>query len=238
VHLGGGVSVGALFGYEDGKVKNGGTRKSRTDVDSYSLGGYATANAGGIDLQGGLIVSHMKLDASRTITVGGLAGKARASYDGYKVQAFVEAGKSFEAGDATFTPYANLTQTWLHTDAAREKGTAAALRIGAQNDSVTQTTLGLRAAYRLPTAAPVALTANLGWAHAFGDTDGKTTNRFGPAGNRFSVQGVRMDKNRALVGVGIEANVARNATLAVGYDGQFGSNTKDHAGSVQVRVRF
>jgi len=84
----------------------------------------------------------------------------------------------------------------------------------------------------------VALTANLGWAHAFGDTDGKTTNRFGAAGNRFSVQGVRMDKNRALVGVGIEANVAPNATLAVGYDGQFGSNTKDHSGSVQVRVRF
>jgi len=185
VHLGGDVSVGALFGYEDGKVKNGGTRKSRTDVDSYSLGGYATANAGGIDLQGGLIYSHMKLDSSRTITVPTLQGKTRASYDGYKVQAFVEAGKSFEAGDATLTPYANL-----------------------------------------------------GWAHAFGDTDGKTTNRFGAAGNRFSVQGVRMDKNRALVGVGIEANVARNATLAVGYDGQFGSNTKDHAGSVQVRVRF
>jgi len=80
--LGGDVSVGALFGYEDGKVKNGGTRKSRTDVDSYSLGGYATANAGGIDLQGGLIYSHMKLDASRTITVGGLAGKAKSSYDG------------------------------------------------------------------------------------------------------------------------------------------------------------
>jgi len=238
VRVADGVTVGGLFGYEDGKVKNGGTRKSRTDVDSYSLGGYATADVGGIDLQGGLIYSHMKLDSSRTITVGGLAGKAKSSYDGYKVQTFVEAGKAFEAGDATVTPYVNLTQTWLHTDAAREKGSAAALRIGAQNDRVTQTTLGLRAAYQLPTAAPVALTANLGWAHAFGDTNGKTQNRFGAAGNRFSVQGVRMDKNRALVGVGVEAQLAPNATLAVGYDGQFGSNTKDHSGSVQVRVRF
>jgi len=238
VRVADGVTVGAMFGYEDGKVKNGGTRRSRTDVDAYSLGGYATADLGGVELQGGLIYSHMKLDANRTITVPGLAGKARASYDGYKVQAFMEAGLPLELGEATVTPYANLTQTWLHTDAAREKGSAAALRIGAQNDSVTQTTLGLRAAYQLPTAAPVALTAHLGWAHAFGDTKAKTSNRFGTAGSRFAIEGNRMDKDRALVGVGIEAQLAPNATLAVGYDGQFGSKTKDHAGNVQVRVKF
>jgi len=111
-------SVGALFGYEDDKVKNGGTRRSRTDVDAYSLGGYVNADVGRVALSGGLIYSHLKFDSSRTILLP--ASKAKASYDGYKVQAFVEAAQSFEAGDATVTPYANLTQSWLHTDAVCE----------------------------------------------------------------------------------------------------------------------
>jgi len=233
------IAVGALFGYEDGKVKNGGTRRSRTDVDAYSLGGYVNANLadfGGIALSGGLIYSHLKFDSSRTILLP--AGKAKASYDGYKVQAFVEAGKTFDAGDATVTPYVNLTQNWLHTDAVRERGSIAALTVRAQTDSVTQTTLGVRASYQLPVAMPVAVTANLGWASAFGDTKAKTSNRFGTASSLFSVEGTRMDKNRALVGVGVEASLTPNATVAVGYDGQFGSNTRDHAANVQVRVRF
>jgi len=47
-----------------------------------------------------------------------------------------------------------------------------------------------------------------------------------------------MDKNRALVGVGIEARLVPNATLAVGYDGQFGSNAKDYSAGVLVRMRL
>jgi len=239
VRVSGAVTAGALFAYENGKLKNGGTRRSQTDVDSYSFGGYATADVGAWELQGGLIYSLLKLDTRRHITVPGLVGRAKAHYSGQKVQAFIETGRVVQvANAASVTPYLNLTQTWLHTDRARESGTSAALQISAKNDSVFQTTLGMRAAYQLPTATPVALTANLGWAHVLGNTKTNTTHRFGSASNSFSVQGTRMAKDHALVGVGVEAQVSSNATIAVGYDGQFGSSSKDHSGNVQLRVRF
>jgi len=239
VPLGDSAAAGLFFGYEDGKVKNGSQRQSRVDVAGYSLGGYVTTQVGSVDLQAGLTYSYLDFDARRTITVSGLAGKASADYKGRKVQAFAEASKPFALTDAaTVTPYLNLTQSWLSTNSTRERGSAAALAVRGQNDSVFQTTLGLRAAYQLPTHTPVALTAHLGWAHAFGDTDGKTSNRFASAGNRFAVQGTRLDRDRALAGVGIEARLTPNASLAVGYDGQFGSHYKDHTGSVQLRVRF
>jgi len=232
------VSAGLLLGVEDGKVTSGGVRQSRTSVKSYSVGSYASATLGNIDLQGGVIYSHLDLSASRNLSALGL-GTAKASYKGYKVQAFAEGSKTFEVSDAaTVSPYVNLTQTWLHTDSAKERGSAAALLAQAQTDSVFQSTLGVRAAVHLPTATPVALTAHLGWAHAFGDTVAKTSNSFAGTSNRFSIEGKRMDKNRALVGVGVEARITPNATLAVSYDGQIGSHDKNHAGSVQFKLRF
>jgi len=239
VHAGERLSLGLFFGYEDGKVKNGNTRDSRTDIEAYSLGGYASGEVGGVELKGGVVYSHLDLKTRRDVAVPGLAGRNKANYDGYRAQVFTEVAKAFEVGDAaTLSPYLNVAQSWLHTDKAKERGTAAALTSRAQTDSVTQATLGVRPALRLPTETPVSLTANLGWAHAFGDTDGKTSNRFGEAGDRFRVEGAREDKNRALVGAGVEARIAPNATLGFGYDGQFGSKYKDHSGTLEFKLRF
>jgi len=231
VPLNGQVTLGGLFAYEDGKIKNGDNRNSRIDAKAYSLGGYLAAQTHGIEWQGGLIYSLLELDARRTITVPGLAN-VKADY---KVQAFVEAAKSVRVSDdATLAPYLNVTHTRLQTKAVREKGSAAALNVQGQTDHVTQTTLGVRASYQLPGATPVTVTANLGWARAFGDTKTQTINRFGSTGNRFAIKGVDMAKNRALVGVGVEARLARNTTVSLGYDGQLASKYKDHAAKLQV----
>jgi len=56
--------------------------------------------------------------------------------------------------------------------------------------------------------------------------------------DEMSMKGQAINKDRALVGVGVEAQVAKNATLAIAYDGQFGAKYKDHTGSLQVKVRF
>jgi len=233
------VSAGVLLGFEDGKITSGGVRKANTTVKSYSVGSYASAALGGVDLQAGVIYSRLDIDTHRDMAALGL-GDAKASYKGYKVQAFAEGSRAFDVSDAaTVAPYVNLTQTWLHTNAAQERGTTLLpLDVKAQNDSVFQTTLGVRAVYRLPTATPVSVTANLGWAHAFGDTAAKVSNHFAGADSRMTVKGSRMDKDRALVGVGVEALVAKNTTVALAYNGQFGAKDRDHAGSLQVKVRF
>jgi len=233
------LTLGVLFGYEDGKVKNGDSRSSRTDIEGYSLGGYFSADAAGLDVRGGLVYSHLDLKSRRDIQLPGLSGRVKADYNGYRVQAFGEVGKAFSlTDDLLLSPYFNLTQSWLHTDKAKERGNAAALTVSAKSDSVTQTTVGVRPQYRLPTETPVAVNLNLGWAHAFGDTDSKTTNRFGDTGNSFSVQGSKVDKNRAVVGAGLEAQISPNASFGFGYDGQFGSDYKNHTGTLEFKVRF
>jgi len=238
-HLTDNFSAGLFFSYEDSQIKNGGLRHSRTDVASYSVGSYFSSSIDAIELQGGLAYSHLDLDSRRNMAALGL-GTAKANYDARKVQAFGEAGYALLFTDAlSLTPYLGIAQTWLHTDKAKERGSAGALDIKASNDSVLQSTLGQRVAYRLPTANPTRLTTNLGWVHSFGDAKSKASNNFaGTTTGSFAVEGTGMDKNRGLVGVGIETRLAPNASLSLGYEGEFGSHYKNNTGSVQFTLSF
>jgi len=232
------LAAGAVLAYEDGRVKNGANRNSRSDVDGYSVGGWLAADVSGVQVRGGLIYSQLDVDTRRSVFVPGLQGTAKSSYDGHKTQVFAEASKAFQVNTLRVSPYLGLTQTWLHSEAARETGSLAALDVRSQSDSVLHSTVGVRVAYQLPTAKPVAVTADLGWSHAFGDTDGTTSNRFAGAGNRFSVQGTAVGKNTAQIGAGVQAQLSPNAALSVGYQGQFGSKVSSHSAGVQVKVRF
>jgi len=231
------LTAGVVLGYEDDKVKAN-ARNARSDVDAYSAGGYVSAKLGSMQVRGGVTYSHLDVDARRTINVPGLQGQAKADYKGSKTQVFAEVSQAFALDSLSVTPYVGINQSWLHTQSVRETGHSAALDVAAQTDRVTQSTLGLRLAVQLPTAAPVALTADLAWVRAFGDTDSNTSNRFSGAGERFSAEGVSSSKNTALVGAGVQANLGPNAALSLGYQGQFGSRTRSHSAGVQVRVKF
>jgi len=238
------LSAGAVLGFEDGKVKTSTSLgRARTQTRAYSLGGYVSAQASGLDLQGGVFYSYLDLESRRNVGLTGLPAQNRADFKGYKVQAFAEVAMPLQPAPAlTLAPYLTLSQSWLHTHAAQEYGTGAPatqLALRAQTDHVFQTTLGVRASWQLPDSS-TSLNVNLGWAHAFGDTHGKTTHRFANMGatGSFVAQGMRLDKNRALVGLGLQAQIAPNTTVSVGYDGQFGRHLRDHAGSVQVQRRF
>jgi len=227
--------AGVVFGYEDGKVKNGNLRNSRASIDAYSLGAYVATQFDSMALRAGVAYSYLDIDTKRDIRAGTLAGQVKSDSKGQKVQAFVEAGRDFKLGDSTVSPYVGVAQVWLRTRGAAESGNAAALDVRGRTDSITQTTLGVRGA--VPLSAQVSLTADLGWVHAFGDVQGKADNRFA-TGNRFAVRGVGVDKNMALVGVGVQAQPALNTALSLGYQGQLGSRTKDHSVQLQVRMRF
>jgi len=229
------TQAGVVFGYEDGKVKNGSLRNSRASIDAYSLGVYAATQFDSVSLRAGVAYSYLDIDTKRDIRAGTLQGQVKSDYKGQKVQAFAEVARDFRLGASTVSPYVGLAQVWLRTKDATESGNAAALDVRGRTDSITQTTLGVRGA--VPLSDTVSLTADLGWVHSLGDVDGKAENRFA-AGNRFAVRGVGVDKNMALVGLGVQAQLAPNTALSLGYQGQLGSRTKDHSAQLQVRMRF
>ena len=50
-------------------------------------------------------------------------------------------------------------------------------------------------------------------------------------GSNFSVTGVPIARNAAVLGLGAEMAVARNTTVGVGYDAQFGGGNRQQSGS-------
>ena len=57
-------------------------------------------------------------------------------------------------------------------------------------------------------------------------------------GSNFSVTGVPIARNAAVLGLGAEMAVARNTTVGVGYDAQFGGGNRQQSGQLKLAVRF
>jgi len=239
------LMAGIVLAAEDGEVKNDRKiNRSRANVDSYSLGTYLGLELpAGFSLRSGLAYSKIDLDSQRTVNVSGLQSRNKASVDGKKTQLFVEGSKDIPVGESlAVSPYLNLTQNWLHTDSAQEKasGSAApgsALRIKGENDSLLQSTLGMRTRWSGHyDATPVALDLDLGWMHSSGDNLATTHNQMQAVD--FKAKGAGLNRNMAVTGANVEARIAENLTVGLGYQGQFGSDYKDHLGQLQLKFQF
>ena len=126
----------------------------------------------------------------------------------------------------------------LRTRDFEESGGSAALRGKGRTDDVTSSTLGMRGAWQFESSgAPGRLTASLGWRHAMGDVKPSQELAF-DGGSTFSVRGVPIAKNAAVVGLGAEIALARNTTAGVAYDAQFGGGNRQQSGLLKLAVRF
>jgi outer membrane autotransporter protein len=81
------------------------------------------------------------------------------------------------------------------------------------------------------------LRGGLGWRHAFGDVDPKTTLAF--AGSiPFNIAGMPIARDAAIVEAGLDLAIGRGATLGLAYTGQLAQDTQDHAFKGVLAVRF
>jgi outer membrane autotransporter protein len=83
---------------------------------------------------------------------------------------------------------------------------------------------------------PIVLEARLAWEHEFKDRSARLDARFsGASGSNFEARGVEIDRDSALVGLGMRAQVDRNATLMASYAGRFNADIQAHQFSAAVR---
>lgn len=121
-------------------------------------------------------------------------------------------------------PFARLACLRLHNDAFTERGGLAAQFGQGGSMDTTLSTPGLRA--RSSAQAP-SCAGMLGWRHAFGDTTPTSTQAF--AGSLpFTVKGVPLAKNVALLQAGVETQLRPNLALGASYSGQSGDGPQDH----------
>ncbi|GMG94315.1 outer membrane autotransporter barrel domain-containing protein [Cupriavidus sp. TKC] len=234
--LGDNWRVGALAGYSHTSLDA--DNASSGGSDNYHLGLYGGTQWGALGLRTGVAYSWNNLDTRRSVAVAGMNDSLKANADAGTAQAFADLGYRIDARAVALEPFANLAYVHLHTDGFREQGGAAALQASGQNTDTTFTTLGTRVSTRLEFGgADVTARGALGWRHAFGDVTPLATLAFS-AGGAFTVAGVPIAKDSAVIEAGFDVKVGRTATLGLAYQGQIAGNAQDHGVQATLNVRF
>lgn len=230
--LGKGWRAGALLGYGKSDLDSA---NASAKIDGYHVGVYGGNRWDNTAVRLGATYSWNKLDTSRTVAFTGYADSLKAKYDASTTQVFGEVGQKMDMGRVTLEPFAGLAYVHVGTDGFRESGRAAALHSGGGGADSTFSTLGVRTSTNL--TAATSLRATLAWRHAFGGRTPGSTGAFG-TGSSFTVTGVPLAKDVAVVEAGIETMLQPNMTLGANYGGQFGSGVRDHGFKVSLGWKF
>lgn len=225
--------LGLLAGYSSSSFDID-DRASSGSADSYHLGAYAGTEIGALGLRFGGAWSRHEIETTRMAAFPGFADTLSAGYDADTAQIFAEAGYRIDTARASFEPFANLAYVNLGTDGFTETGGPAALTAASADQDTTFTTLGLRAETVLPFGDTTArLHGVLGWRHAFGDIVPATDLAFA-GGSIFTIAGVPIAEDAAIIKAGFDVALGRNASLGIAYNGQIGSGISDHG----LKARF
>ena len=240
--VGGGWRLGGAVGYT-GSHNSISDVSSRMSVDSYTAtvfgGKNFEAGPGHVRFMVGAAYTWHEIDSKRNVAAGSLNQRLESSYNASSTQVFTELGYKLPLGDAyAIEPFAGVAWNQVRTRDFQETGGSAALRGEGSNDDVTSTTLGLRGAMLIGTdSAPGRLTATVGWRHAMGDV--KPTQKLAfEGGSTFTVSGVPIAQNAAVLGLGAEVAITRNTTAGVAYDAQFGGGNRQQSGMFKLMTRF
>ncbi|QVV81503.1 autotransporter outer membrane beta-barrel domain-containing protein [Serratia marcescens] len=228
------VRIGGYFGYSRGDYDVD-SRRSKADTDNYHLGLYAAGQQDAFSLRGALGYTWHKIEGKRNVDFSGFSDRLKSDYDANSVLAFTEAGYRFGQPEMNVEPFINLSYIRLHTDSFQESGGAAALSVRNETMNTFYSTLGVRGVTELP--KNVSLYGSLGWQHAYGDKN--TSSRMAFAGSdAFVTQGQAVDDNVMVGDIGVSVKLSRAATLDVGYQGQFGADTRVNSVNANLRWSF
>ncbi|WP_249678866.1 autotransporter outer membrane beta-barrel domain-containing protein [Pseudomonas abieticivorans] len=229
--------IGVLGGYSKTDLDTTGVDGS---VDSWHLGAYAQRLSGPYALRLGAAYSTHDGDSKREVAFNGFTDTPRGDYDANSQQAFAELGYSLGRGRLSAEPFANLGYQRYHRDRYSEKGGAAALQVDATTQDNFSSTLGVRLAHLSQLDNGISLTPrmSLGWRHTYGDVDSTTRQAFLQGGSAFSVQGTALDRDSLLVEAGVDVGLTARQSVGLGYSGEMGSNSQNHAVIGQYQFRF
>jgi len=229
--------LGALAGYSRSTFDTD-DRDSSGSSDNYHLGIYGGTHSGNLHIRTGAAYSWHRIDTHRSVSMPGLHDSLKSRYDANTFQMFGELGYDVRLGPTRLEPFANLAYVNLHTDHFSEHGGAAALSGKSDSTETAFTTLGLRAEHDLILGSvDTSLRGTLGWRYGFGDITPDSTHRFS-VGNAFTITGVPIAKNAAVIEAGIDIHVAANTRIGLSYAGQLAGSAQDHGVKAEATIRF
>ena len=212
-------------------------RASHTAFDSFDLALYGAGQIDQFVLRAGAAYAWQNVTMRRTVIFPGFSDSDGAHYRAPSVQGFGEVGYDVvDLAPLLLEPFANAAYVSVDTHGFGESGGGAALFAPDQSLHTTFTTAGLHAssALGLVEGIPMSAIGTLGWQHAFGDVTPTETLAFAAGGIPFTIAGVPLARNMAVVEGGLTFAVTDAANVALAYSGQIAGAVRDH----EVRASF
>jgi len=206
-------------------------RSSSAGIDSVQFGGYAGGRLGAFNVRGGASYSYDRIDTSRAIFFPGFTDKTTAHFHGNVGQVFGEVGYGMALGHVALEPVAGLAYVHVRDGSFAEAGGLAALSASSANESTGYSTLGVRAATAVPLANGTVLIprGSVQWQYAFGDVTPVTALAFQSTGTSFTVAGIPIARNAALIEGGFDWRFSPQAKLGAYYQGELSAHAESHA---------
>jgi uncharacterized protein YhjY with autotransporter beta-barrel domain len=208
------LAAGVLFDYSHTDATTDGYG-SKTKVDSYTPGVFATYGDKGFFINGLFAYGRNNYSNNRAIPV--IGGIANSNPDGNQYTAALDAGYDLHLGESlTVTPSGGLTYTHLDIDSFTETGAAPAnLSVDAQHDDSLRSRLGASVSY-LTGIGRLTLIPTLSamWQHEFLDENAPITSSFNDfSSGAFTIHSVSMGRDSALIGVGLTAQLDNSMAI-------------------------
>jgi outer membrane autotransporter protein len=236
--LGGGWRVGVALGYTQASIGVD-ARHSSANVDSYDLGAYAGGRVGALAVRAGGVWTWHDIDTARTVLFPGFLDRTEASSSGDTGQIFGEIALPIVGGKSAIEPFAGLAYVHVDTGGFTEQGGLAALKSGGGEANTGYSTLGVRAATEVMIGGLVVTPhASAAWQHAFDDVTANAALAFNTGSTSFTVSGVPIARDAALIEAGLMLKVDGNTTLGLSYQGQIAGDVEDHGLSGRLDWRF
>ncbi|QOD67097.1 autotransporter domain-containing protein (plasmid) [Ochrobactrum sp. MT180101] len=229
--------IGALAGYSHSNF-NTRWQTSSAEVQSYHAGVYGGGTVGLVNLRIGGAYSWQDVDTSRTVAFPGFSDNLTASYHNQVTQLFGEVSHPFAINNVTIEPFAGLAYVHLKTDGFTETGGAASLSNDASTDDTLFTTVGFRASVPVSGDGATRLSGSAGWRYAYNDLTPSNSVNFASGSEAFSVGGLPIAKNVAVLELGLERKMTNGLGLEVKYSGQMNGDVQDHGARASLQWKF
>ena len=235
-----GFNMGVLGSYTMGALNDDG--RGAASIQQLGFGLYGGKHWRDTVVSAGASYQLGTIGTQRNPQFAGFSDSDNGSFKARTAQVFAEAGQEFSFTSDGFVqnwgvePFTNLALVNLRADAFTEKGGGAALKSVASTSTLVFATLGLRAAAQVYDRFHISGMA--GWRFGFGDLGPTSTNSFVAGGPAFTVSGLPVADNLAIIELGVDADLTRDATVGAHYRGAFGSSFMSNSMDLSVDYKF
>lgn len=226
--------VGVMGGYSQTSV-NFDRQDDWSTINAAQTGLYLQYDNGVVYTTGIAAYGYNDYETRRHILPESMVYESRKEYNGNEFSFYLETGRNFYPRFVYLQPFVALQYIQLHQNKIRERDAELTnLWIGGINADSFRGLLGLRAVrdFQLPGYRLLSLEGRVLWRHEFLDEARLVDARLASyPGSSFTVQGVSVDRDVAILGGGLTFCLRTGAEIYANYDLLISQNYTAHTGT-------